>query len=55
MSEASEPYDVRLQRLLEAKVISKVRQTDQELLIEFIDGGRLFVDVRDGKIELSVT
>lgn len=55
MSDALEPSGERLQHILVGKVISNVRQTDGELMIEFVGGDRLFVDVRDGRIELSVT
>lgn len=56
MTEAKEPISDRLQRLLEGKIIKSARVTGSELMIEFTDGGRLYVDGRDdGKIEVSVT
>ena len=55
MAEPLETDNDRLQRLLEGKTIRLIRQSGDELMVEFVDGGRLFVDVQDGRMELSVT
>ncbi|WP_156459509.1 hypothetical protein [Brevundimonas sp. Root1279] len=51
-----EPLSDRLQRLLEGKVVKQTRLTETEVMIEFTDGSRFYIDGReDRKIEVSVT
>ena len=45
----------RLQTLLEDKIVAKVRLEERELLIEFTNGRRLFVNSQtDGTLDISV-
>jgi hypothetical protein len=41
--------------LLGKTVARLVRHQNSEVLVEFSDGTRLFVDYRDGGLELSIT
>lgn len=54
-----EPVEVlseRLHQLLEGKVVRLARMGEREVMIEFTDGGRLFVDLlKDGTLDVSVT
>lgn len=41
--------------LLQGKKLKRIWMLENSIGIEFHDGSRLFIDVRDGNIELSVT
>lgn len=46
----------RATRMLAGKIVARVaRHSSSEVLLEFQDGTRLFVDALEGGIELSVT
>lgn len=53
-----EPVEVlseRLHQLLEGKIIKLARYKEREVMIEFTDGGRLYVDLlKDGTMDVSV-
>ena len=46
---------VELTKLLSGKMVRDVRRRTSEVLVEFTDGTRLFVDARSDTIECSVT
>jgi hypothetical protein len=46
----------RMQRMLAGKIVRRVRRhRSKELLLEFKDGTRLFVDLTEGGLEFSIT
>ena len=46
----------RATELLRGKVVARVvRDKQSEVLVEFTDGTRMFVDQADGALELSIT
>ena len=48
--------DLRATKLLRGKVVKKVfRNRDNELVIEFDDGTRLFIDSDNAPIDISIT
>ena len=56
-SKASEVEEsARATELLRGKVVARVvRNRPSEVLVEFTDGTRMFVDQTDGALELSIT
>jgi hypothetical protein len=46
----------RATEMLQGKVVARIaRHRDTEVLVEFTDGTRLFVDRSDSAVELSIT
>jgi hypothetical protein len=46
----------RATEMLKGKVVARIaRHRDTEVLVEFTDGTRLFVDRSDSAVELSIT
>ncbi len=47
---------MRATQMLKGKVVARIaRHRDTEVLVEFTDGTRLFVDRSDSAVELSIT
>jgi hypothetical protein len=52
----SQDLSRRLSALIKGLQVAKVmRADDREVVLEFADGTRLFVDSRDGRLDISVT
>ncbi len=52
----SQDLSRRLSALIKGQQVAKVlRADDREVVLEFTDGTRLFVDNRDGRLDISVT
>ena len=56
MPESHNEIDARATELLAGKVVSSIfRNRENELVIEFEDRTRLFIDAADSPIEVSIT